>query len=429
VRLLVCDHFFGEDIEALRTVAGPDVEFRVLDFHLVRDEALRVFPPDVATGHEAYARAENEPYRRRWAAILREILEDEFSAWPYDAFISPSDEFFYLRAAAEALHPLGVPFLVVHKETTRSRNTIEVHAEIVKRYAPPIADFMTMCSDRHRTYSLRTGVPDGLIAVTGQPRFDYYAHPERWPERFPLGESGPAVLFLSYMSGLYHVEGEEPEWAEMHRETEAGLWELARRGWRVVIKPHPQQDFRRDRDRIRHEVADLYGRSVFLTRPTDDVRPLLVKADVLVGFQSTALYEAMVAGTPVVYTGWHPDARRLSSEMHAFQDWADVLDPVTELADFVPAVERARGRVQSSEQRARALELAEENLGPVDGLASERTLAVLREQVAEWQERRTPEQEELRTELARRRPPIRLGRRARRDLLRTRRRLGSALGR
>jgi hypothetical protein len=112
----------------------------------------------------------------------------------------------------------------------------------VRRYAPPIADHMTMCSNRHRTYSIRSGAAPESIDVTGQPRFDVYAHPDRWPQQFPFGDGGPALVFLSYMAGLYHVEGEEPRWAQMHRETEEGLWELARRGWRVVVKPHPQQD-------------------------------------------------------------------------------------------------------------------------------------------------------------------------------------------
>ena len=38
--------------------------------------------------------------------------------------------------------------------------------------------------------------------------------------------------------------------------------------------------------------------------PQADVRPLIVAADVTVGFQSTALLEAMLAGRPVLYTGW-----------------------------------------------------------------------------------------------------------------------------
>ena len=427
MRLLVFDHFFAQDIEALRAVAGPELEFRVMPYDVVREEALRVFPPGVATGLEAYTKAEYAPYRERWAELLREILEDEFAAWPYDAFISPSDEFFYLREANAALHPLGVPFVVVHKETTRSPNTIAVHAEWVREHAAPIADFMTMCSERHREYSLRTGVLDERIAVTGQPRFDFYARPERWPAR-PAG-APPSVLFLSYLAGLYHVEGEEPAWAQMHRETEEGLWELARRGWQVVIKPHPQQDFEADRRRIRAEVGDLLDSTVHLTQPTDDMRPLLASADVLVGFQTTGLFEAMAADKPAVYTGWHPDARRLAPEMHPFHEWDDVLEVATEVEDFVPAVERARASQRTPEQRARALAIAEDNLGPVDGHASERTLQVVSEFVASWQAGRTPEQEAHRREVAARRPPLRLGRRARRGVKVARRRLGAALGR
>jgi hypothetical protein len=426
MRALVLDHFFEQDIDALRAAAGDAVAFDVMPFETLRAEAMRVFPVDVATGLEAYTRPEFAAHRDRWGEQLREILHDAFTRRPYDAFVSPSDEFFYVRRAPEAVHVLGVPFVAVHKETTISPNTLQVHAEWVRRHSGPIADRMTMCSERHREYTLRTGADPELIAVTGQPRFDFYRHPERWPQR--AGDA-PTVLFLSYLSGLYHVEGDEPRWAEMHRETEAGLWELARRGWRVVIKPHPQQDWHADRRRIGAEVGELLDRQVVLAQPTDDMRPLLVTSDVVVGFQTTGLYEAMVAGTPIVYTGWHPDARRLAAEMHPFHEWSDILEPVLERERFVAAVEENRGRTLDPAARAKAQALAEEHLGPVDGRASERTIEVLVDEVRRWEAARTPEQQALRDELARRRPPLRPGRTARRALRTGRRRLGAALGR
>ena len=103
VRLLVLDHFFGQDIESLRDALEPGDELRTLDYEPLRREALRVFPATVAGGLEEYARPELEPQRQEFARRLRTMLEEEFVRAPFDAFISPSDIFFYVRAAPDDL--------------------------------------------------------------------------------------------------------------------------------------------------------------------------------------------------------------------------------------------------------------------------------------------------------------------------------------
>ena len=44
----------------------------------------------------------------------------------------------------------------------------------------------------------------------------------------------------------------------------------------------------------------------------------------------------MLAGTPVVYTGWDPEAQRLSDDMIPFRAWGDVLDVVTRPDELLP---------------------------------------------------------------------------------------------
>src|SRR5262249_36623418 len=150
-------------------------------------------------------------------------------------FVVPSDIFFYVRSSPDACHRLGVPFFVAQKETTIAEYTMVEFAEEVRRYAPPLHDHMTACSERHKDYSVRTGADPATITVTGHPRFDFYA---KLPERPP----GRTILFLSYHLGAYHRdEGIRPVWQTLHDSTEAALHELAREGWRVLVKPHPQQ--------------------------------------------------------------------------------------------------------------------------------------------------------------------------------------------
>lgn len=430
MRLLVLDHFFSQDIESLEAALGPGDSLRTLDYDILRSEALRVFPEEVADGLEPFARPEYEPHRRRFAGVLRGILEEEFMRAPYDAFVSPSDIFFYVRAAPEALHDLGVPFFVVQKETTISGLIMEFAGQ-VRDYAPPIADHMTVCGGRLEEFWLKAGADPSTVTVTGQPRFDFYRHPERWPADVGYGSDGPVALFFSYHIDHHHpTEGQGiPVWETLHQETEDGLWELARRGWRILVKPHPQQPWQTERRRIRRQVGDLLDKQVFLVDPLADARKLIAGSDVIVGFQSTALIEAMLARKPVVYTGWDEEAKSLSSQLIPFAEWPELIHVVEEREEMVGVVETARGSSYSEAQAAAADEIVERYLGRIEGDAAERTVAVLRSTVAEWEGRRTPEVSQRRSELAARRPPLRLARRTRQGVKRLRRGVGAALGR
>jgi hypothetical protein len=427
MRLLVLDHHFEQDIEALRAEGGDELDLRTIPFGLLHSESLRILPERVGTGLEAYADSALEAERREWSHRLDVLMEEQFRIGEFDAFVSPSDVFFYVRDAPAACHRLGAPFFVAQKETTISPETMRAHAERVRRYAPPIADRMSVCSERHRQFWLRAGADPESVVVTGQPRFDHYTRlgPERVEAGY--GSEGPVVLFFSYQVDAYHPsEGAgTPVWAELHRQTEAGLLALAERGWRVLIKPHPQQPWGAERRRIARSAGRALNDRVFLVDPDEDARRLIGGADAVVGFQTTALLESMVAGRPVVYTGWDPEAVRLREGLIPFHEWGDEITVVESAADLPDAVERAAGSGSSPQAR----QIAEEYLGPVDGSASRRTIEQIRDCVERFAAARTPEVTSRRADLAARRPPFALGRKARGGLRRVHGTLSRALER
>jgi hypothetical protein len=390
MRLLVMNHYFDQDIHALREAGGADVEIRVWPYHQPRWEALRIFPDSVAESLELFASDEMAERRRRFASVFERLLREQFMRFPFDAFVVPSDIFFYVRSAPAACHRLGVPFFVAQKETTIADYTMVEFAAQVARYAPPLHDHMTACSERHKVYSVRTGADPDTITVTGQPRFDFYA---RLPERQP----GRTILFLSYHLGAYHPdEGVRPVWETLHSQTEAGLEALAREGWRVLVKPHPQQP------------PPALRSGLELVPGSADTRELIVSADVVVGFQTTALFEAMLARKPVLYTAWDPESVRMGPELIPFAEWDDAIAVLRAPTELAPAI-RAAAPPDEAAMAARRKVVAD-FLGPVDGRASERTLEVIERFVNQFAAARKPEMVALRHELGRQRAPARLGR-------------------
>src|SRR6266545_3769118 len=179
MRLLIFDHFFNQDIDALM-YARPDHEIRIIPCSSLTSLASFYFHPRVFEGLAEYHKEEYWHDRETWASKIDKIMELIYSRFHFDAFVLPSDTYFYIRAAIEWARGKGIPCIVVQKETSISSWVMETHAEELKVLFPVISDVMTVCSERHKAFWIQAGTASDRIVVSGQPRFDFYSQPERW---------------------------------------------------------------------------------------------------------------------------------------------------------------------------------------------------------------------------------------------------------
>ena len=380
VRVLAMDHFFDQDLRALE--AHPALDVRRFPYQRLRNSALRIMSSAISEGLRGYNNPALEQRRRRYAAWLAREVRRLYLERPFDVLVIPSDTFFYVRALPAAAHALGLPLVVVQKETTISADTMEAHSNLTRDEAPFIADFMTVCSDRQREFWLRAGADPGVIEVTGQPRFDVCALRRSRTQSTPR-----RVLFLSYELDAYvpqagRAPGAERAWQPLREATERVLLDAARQGSiELVVKCHPQQDHRAEEARLARLAGAQWNRGVSVAEPDADTRDLILGADVVVGFQTTALYEAVAAGRAVIFAAWGDAYERFR-------------------AGLIPFHEAPAGCVRhaaSAEQLAELLLSGDagsppgrcdawfgEALGPIDGHATERVAARLHAVAAAW---------------------------------------------
>jgi len=90
VKLLIVDHFFSQDIEALRYIIAGH-QLRVVSATLLSNVARKFFPASVFAGllGEDYARPEYAEARRRYAVEACKILQSLYYTFPFDAVIIP----------------------------------------------------------------------------------------------------------------------------------------------------------------------------------------------------------------------------------------------------------------------------------------------------------------------------------------------------
>lgn len=378
VRVLALDHFFDQDLRALE--AHPLLDVRRFPYQRLRGPAMRMLGADVATGLQAFARAELEPARRRYAAWLVADVRRLYLERAFDLIVLPTDTLFYARSLPDAAHALGIPVVVVQKETTISEATMESHSALMREVAPFTADLMTVCSDRHREFWLRTGADGDRIVVTGQPRFDLYASSAPAAGRRPR-----RVLFLTYQLDAY-VPGAAGgmgwrTWEPLRDATEAALLEAARSGTCVVtVKCHPQQNHRIEAARLARFAGPTWNHGLSIAPVHADTRELIVSADTVVGFQTTALYEAVAARRPVVYAAWGESYERFRRQLIPFDEAPSTCvhhaGSAEQLADLLanPAAPTADACTSWYEGA----------LGTIDGRATERVAERLAAVAALW---------------------------------------------
>jgi hypothetical protein len=366
LRVLALDHFFDQDLQALE--AHPRLSVRRFPYQRLRGPALRMLGNDLATGLDTYNRADLEPARRRYTRWLFREVRRMYLEQAFDVIVLPSDTFFYVRSLPSVAHALGIPVVVVQKETTVSVGTMESHSAHMRDAAPFISDFMTVCSERHREFWLRAGADQSRIEVTGQPRFDVYA---TQTSRAP--NPRPRVLMLYYMLDAYAPSpGRDPRpstWKQLRDETEAVLLTAARAGsCEVIVKCHPQQDQRIESARLAREAGDLWRHGFSVAEIGADTRGLIVAADAVVGFQTTALYEAVAALKSVIYAAWGDEYERLRPRLIPFEEAPGGCLRQASSAEHLAALLRDVRAVPGPA----CAEWYEQALGHIDGHATER---------------------------------------------------------
>jgi hypothetical protein len=378
LRVLALDHFFDQDLRALE--AHPRLNVRRFPYQRLRGPALRMLGGDVATELDTYNRTDLERARRRYAAWLVDEVRRLYLEQAFDVIVLPSDTFFYVRSLPDAAHALGIPVVVVQKETTVSVGTMQVHSADMRAAAPFISDFMTVCSERHMEFWLRAGAEPSLIQVTGQPRFDMYAVQTSRPPT-----PRPRVLLLSYALDAYVPRvGRAPRpstWQQLRDETETVLLTAARSGTcEVIVKCHPQQNQRAEVARLAREAGATWRHGFSVAEADADPRELIVAADAIVGFQTTALYEAVAARKPVVYAAWGKEYEQFRERLIPFEAapegclrQASSAENLVALMQDVPALPGPS-----------CAAWYEQALGRIDGHATERVADRLEAVAAAW---------------------------------------------
>lgn len=306
--ILAIDHFFDQDLRALEQANR--------DFNIVRLSATQVnrglrffFSADTLQLLQPYDREPLE-HRMSWRRVcddLFHVLEDRFHP---RLVLTPSDIYPFVREMITVARERGIPTVMLDKEGSVTPSCHAAYSEKIREFVPPMCDHIFVWSERQRQYWSMAGAPEEQITVVGQPRTDLLHSENRDEVQSFFARRQPLITLFSYMTDVHifpelfpetaHLKGNA--WQVMKTETHDFLASMAEAypHYNFVFKAHPQQpDLRELRQKYdRDNLRVLGGASV--------AAELIKRSELIIGFQTTALIEAMFMGRRIVYTCWDP---------------------------------------------------------------------------------------------------------------------------
>jgi hypothetical protein len=245
--------------------------------------------------------ASKQDYRRFLLEMWRHFVEIR----PIDAVISANFGYFAQREFGAALKEAGTPLVVLHKENVKSPGRVEYWDAIYRTRGQFEGSKILVYSATERDLQARTGVAaPGQIEVTGMPRLDRIHRWRRRQAKAADDDGRPQVLFFSFWrkekltgTGTW----EDLSWTGLCDGTHRAVVELARLNphARVVIKTKAvSQRVDEIWDILREPGRDLPPNLTVISG--GDPFPLIAKSRVVIGFNTTALLEALAAGKPVI---------------------------------------------------------------------------------------------------------------------------------
>jgi hypothetical protein len=383
--IVVLNHFFNQDISSLKN-ANNEFKITVISAFTFN----RVFRQFIQYTKDEWSSINDEvniSKRVDYAIFFKKWILPIFLRFKVNVFLTPSDQYPYLRDIIPLFRKEKIINIVIDKEGTITPYDFIEFSGSIKKYNPFISDLIIVWNNRQKLFWKKCGIKnDSIIHVLGQARSDFW-FTEQKPSRILL-KSMPKnkinVLFFSFDKHYYipeHMfESGEITWNLLYRESHLGIVSCAKKYPHInfVIKTHPQQCS------LDKEILSIINEldNVSIIGGAKLSNELILNSHIVIGFQTTALIEAMLCGKPIIYTYWG-DAPKIADFLIPFH-LSDSLWVAKSLKEFDNIFEKCLSNLQVPDNHVEARKIfVEKYFHNCNGKTSERILDLIFESIHE----------------------------------------------
>jgi hypothetical protein len=360
-RVLVLNSGKDEFFRDIEEIFRGDETFELVAWPQYALPAMAERLLDQSVKHDTYVTKDPqiEQSKARYRNFLRRMWRHHQRIRRIDAVISANFGYCIQREFAFALEACGTPFLVIQKENlnaaTEERRKFW---ETIYRHGrgPFGGRKIFVYNEMERDLELTSGIagPD-TVEITGMPRLDRL---HRW-RRQNAGTSSDTgttkVLFFSFARSdkIPFESGVRKNWGDFCAETHRAMIDFARENPQVEVVAKTKGITRQDEELLQLLDADDAPRPTNLRVVSGgDAFGLIAESQLVVGFNTSGLLEALALGKPVIVP-----------------NFGEALDPVLRkfVIDLGEAVEYANSPQQLKDlisQHAGQPLVTPERLGP-----------------------------------------------------------------
>lgn len=316
--ILVLNHYYDQDINALSS-SNPGYNFVTIHSPTLFKGAKLFFREDIVGLLAPYTseNATNISEYRQECQIIFKALKDKFGA---NLLVTASDNYYWVRELITVVREYGVKTIVLDKEGLISPYDFDALVERIKLNAPFMSDYLFVWSDRQRRFWEKMGVSPELITVIGQPRSDLFYSPMDYLADCYFDKKRPIITFFTYADDAYipidKLVSNDFSWKKMKEQTHDFLLETAisHPEYNFIFKAHPQQLDLKELQQ-KYECSNLR-----VIGGANISNELIIRSELIIAFQTTAILEAMFLNKNVIYTGWSPLEELLKGQILPFYD-------------------------------------------------------------------------------------------------------------
>lgn len=309
---------FTEDAWAIMG-GNPSFRINVLDRQMVKAVFLAYLPPKIDDNHYLTDDPEIEGKKMELRLLWSSILEHLKKICKLDVILTGNYSYAAEQELTAACSELGIPFIAIHKECLKTPALENFYQKKYEtRKAPFRGSVICVYNDIEKTIQERAKVTRAdKIIVTGMPRLDriHRLRGQSGGNETGIQNTRPNVLFFSFneKTGLPSIgvktesqlerlggEYDRLSWERLTSDVHLAMVKLAQQepDIDVVVKT------KGDRNAMR-VMEKYYGKPVRLPKNMkivsgDDPLKLIEGSDVVCGFNSTALLEALAMGKPII---------------------------------------------------------------------------------------------------------------------------------
>jgi len=306
--LVIEKAIFNEDaLAALRSM--PDLCVYGIGRAVIKAIAVGFLPrhlcaDDTYLSDDPADRQAKLSYRDFWVRVLGHLPATR----RFDAVLTGNWAYWAERELGAALESRGIPFVVLHKEGIKPPARSAMLRELFRSTRGQfMGRRMFVYNEDERRHQVDGGIArNDQVVVVGMARLDEV---HRWRRRAAAGEIPacavrPLVLFLAFLPNnflpSYSGLDSDLAWDELCRGSLRALTSFARAnpGIDVVIRPRAQE--LDDLARILVEAVPGTLPGNLTLDASGGVMPLIERAWVIAGHNTTVLLEALATGKPVV---------------------------------------------------------------------------------------------------------------------------------